>query len=90
MLDTITLFGDRVLVTPAENTRSLIHTTSDYKWRYKVVAVGNGRATEFGQYIKPQVEVGDIISVNPQSVQTVEIGNQSVLLVNSSDIIAKE
>ena len=85
-----TLFGDRVLVKPVEDPTGSIIRISDDNWRYEVIVVGTGRVSETGVKFVPQVNVGDVIVVDPSRIVTVYIGGHSGILVNSQDILAKE
>ena len=91
MNEKIELFGDRVIVETINDTKSLIHVVNDVnKWRYKVVVVGGGRTSEFGKTMAPPVGVGDVVIVDPTRITNIEVNGQTVKLVESPDIIAKE
>ena len=89
MSEQIKILGDKVAVESVTETQSLIHITDNNKWRYKVVAVGCGRKSEFGQVMTPPVSVGDIIIVDPNCIATIDVSGKTLKIVNSPDIIAK-
>ena len=86
----VTLFGDRVLVKAIDSPKGSIIRVSDDNWRYEVIVVGTGRASEYGQWFSPPVKVGDVIVVDPNRIVSVYIGGHLRKIVNSPDILAKE
>jgi len=90
----IKILGTRVLIEldkREEKTASglVISKTTDQSGLSKgtVVAVGSGRATDFGQYVKIEnIKVGDKIVF--QYGTMVQFDGKSYLLVNESDVIA--
>lgn len=86
----LTVFGDRILVEPVTETKSLLHITESHKWRYKVVAVGKGRITEFGHVIRPLVEEGDVVIINPNDVQSIDTTDVSFKIAPWHAVLAKE
>lgn len=55
----------------------------------KVLSVGEGRALPDGTFVKPPVEVGDVIIVNPHLVQEVESEGEMIFIINTIGIYGK-
>ena len=54
----------------------------------RVVAVGDGRRLADGTRAKPQVAEGDRVLFSPYSAQEIRIGEDEVLVLRESDILA--
>lgn len=56
----------------------------------KVLSVGEGRMLPDGTFIKPPVEVGDIIMFNPHLCDPVDYNGEDIFIVNAIGIYGKE
>lgn len=86
--------ADRVIVAPAaaeEKTKSGIiipDTAKEKPQQGEVVAVGEGKVSEQGSLIKPQVKVGDQVLYGKYAGQEIPVDGQDYLIMRESDILA--
>ncbi|MCS7014137.1 MAG: co-chaperone GroES [Chloroherpetonaceae bacterium] len=86
--------ADRVVVRPApaeEKTKGglYIPDTGKEKPQYgEVVAVGEGKQTDNGTVIKPQVKVGQKVLYGKYSGTEINIDGEELLIMRESDIFA--
>ena len=86
--------ADRVLVSPAaaeEKTASGIiipDTAKEKPQRGEIVAVGEGKVSEQGNLMKPQVKVGDQVLYGKYSGTEITVEGKDYLIMRESDILA--
>lgn len=86
--------ADRVIVAPAaaeEKTKSGIiipDTAKEKPQRGEVVAVGEGKVSEQGSLMKPQVKVGDQVLYGKYAGTEISIDGGDYLIMRESDILA--
>ncbi|MGB9668079.1 MAG: co-chaperone GroES [Thermosulfidibacteraceae bacterium] len=86
---------DRVVVKPIEEEEKktkggiiIPDTAKEKPQRGKVVAVGQGRLLENGQFVTPLVKVGDEVIFGKYSGTEVEIDGEKYLVMREEDIYA--
>ena len=86
--------ADRVIVAPAaaeEKTKSGIiipDTAKEKPQRGEVVAVGEGKVSEQGSLMKPQVKVGDQVLYGKYAGTEISVEGSDYLIMRESDILA--
>ncbi|GAB3195503.1 chaperonin GroES [Pontibacter aydingkolensis] len=86
--------ADRVIVAPAaaeEKTKSGIiipDTAKEKPQRGEVVAVGEGKVSEQGSLMKPQVKVGDQVLYGKYAGTDISVDGNDYLIMRESDILA--
>lgn len=90
----VNMLGDRVLIkvdAPEEKRGSLYipDTGKDMPQAATVVAVGPGKFTENGFFITPVCEPGDRVLFPKYSGATIEIDEESYLIVHDTEILCK-
>lgn len=86
--------ADRVIVAPAaaeEKTKSGIiipDTAKEKPQRGEVVAVGEGKVSEQGTLMQPQVKVGDQVLYGKYAGTEISIDGGDYLIMRESDILA--
>ncbi len=86
--------ADRVIVAPAaaeEKTKSGIiipDTAKEKPQRGEVVAVGEGKVSEQGATLKPQVQVGDQVLYGKYAGTEISVDGSDYLIMRESDILA--
>ncbi|MFD2999115.1 co-chaperone GroES [Pontibacter toksunensis] len=86
--------ADRVIVAPAaaeEKTKSGIiipDTAKEKPQRGEVVAVGEGKTSEQGALLKPQVQVGDQVLYGKYAGTEISVDGSDYLIMRESDILA--
>ncbi|MDX5422998.1 MAG: co-chaperone GroES [Hymenobacteraceae bacterium] len=86
--------ADRVIVAPAaaeEKTKSGIiipDTAKEKPQRGEVVAVGEGKISEQGSLMKPQVKVGDQVLYGKYAGTEIAVDGNDYLIMRESDILA--
>ena len=86
--------ADRVIVAPAaaeEKTKSGIiipDTAKEKPQRGEIVAVGEGKVSEQGALMKPQVKVGDQVLYGKYAGTEISIDGGDYLIMRESDILA--
>ncbi|GAA4426970.1 co-chaperone GroES [Pontibacter saemangeumensis] len=86
--------ADRVIVAPAaaeEKTKSGIiipDTAKEKPQRGEVIAVGEGKTSEQGSLIKPQVQVGDQVLYGKYAGTEISVDGSDYLIMRESDILA--
>lgn len=86
--------ADRVIVAPAaaeEKTKSGIiipDTAKEKPQRGEIVAVGEGKVSEQGVLVKPQLQVGDQVLYGKYSGTEITVDGQDYLIMRESDIFA--
>ena len=85
--------NEYVHIEPMEESKkggiAIAETTKKKTAVAKVLSVGEGRALPDGTFVKPPVEVGDVIIVNPHLVQEVESDGEVILIINTIGIYGK-
>ena len=85
--------GDRVLVKRVEEEEKtkggiiIPDTAKEKPQEGEVIAVGPGARDEDGDYIKPDVSVGDKILFGKWSGTEVKVDGQDLLIMKESDIL---
>lgn len=86
--------GDRILIKPlAEEaaTKSgilLPDTAKEKPEKGKIVATGPGRTLENGNKAPMSVKVGDIVMFKKYSPDEIKVGDEELLIISESDILA--
>ena len=86
--------ADRVIVAPAaaeEKTKSGIiipDTAKEKPQRGEIVAVGEGKMSDQGVLVKPQLKVGDQVLYGKYAGTEVSIEGEDYLIMKESDIFA--
>jgi chaperonin GroES len=86
--------ADRVIVAPAaaeEKTKSGIiipDTAKEKPQRGEIVAVGEGKVSEQGALMKPQVSVGDQVLYGKYAGTEISVDGNDYLIMRESDILA--
>ncbi|ARS37732.1 co-chaperone GroES [Pontibacter actiniarum] len=86
--------ADRVIIAPAaaeEKTKSGIiipDTAKEKPQRGEVVAVGEGKVSEQGALMKPQVNVGDAVLYGKYAGTEISVDGNDYLIMRESDILA--
>ena len=86
--------ADRVIVAPAaaeEKTKSGIiipDTAKEKPQRGEVVAVGEGKVSEQGTLMQPQVKVGDQVLYGKYAGTEISMDGGDYLIMRESDILA--
>ncbi|MCC9168314.1 co-chaperone GroES [Pontibacter harenae] len=86
--------ADRVIVAPAaaeEKTKSGIiipDTAKEKPQRGEVVAVGEGKVSDQGSLMKPQVKVGDQVLYGKYAGTEISVDGGDYLIMRESDILA--
>ncbi|WP_222621552.1 co-chaperone GroES [Pontibacter cellulosilyticus] len=86
--------ADRVIVAPAaaeEKTKSGIiipDTAKEKPQRGEVVAVGEGKVSDQGSLMKPQVKVGDQVLYGKYAGTEISVDGSDYLIMRESDILA--
>ena len=86
--------ADRVIVAPAaaeEKTKSGIiipDTAKEKPQRGEVVAVGEGKVSEQGTLMQPQVKVGDQVLYGKYAGTEISVDGSDYLIMRESDILA--
>ena len=87
--------GDRVIVEVLEEEELTVSgivlpdTAKEKPQKGKVLAVGPGSRDEDGEYIKMDVEEGDIVIFSKYGGTEIKVGSDDVLILRESDILAK-
>lgn len=86
--------ADRVLVEPAaaeEKTASGIiipDTAKEKPQKGQIVAVGEGKVSDSGNVVKPQLKVGDNVLYGKYSGTEIVVDGKEYLIMRESDIFA--
>lgn len=85
--------GDRVIVEAlqAETSKSGIiipDTAKEKPQQGKVIAVGEGRLSDTGDRLKPEVKEGDVVLFGKYSGTEIEVDSKDLLILRESDILA--
>jgi chaperonin GroES len=89
-------FADRVLLEPVEEekvTESGIYlpeTSKEKPVMAKVVEVGPGKTNDEGKLIPLTVKQGDVVVFSKYAGTEVKVGDKTFLIVNETDILAKQ
>ena len=87
--------GDRVIVEVLDEEEMTISgivlpdTAKEKPQKGKVLAVGPGPRDEDGEYIKMDVEEGDVVIFSKYGGTEIKVGSDDVLILRESDILAK-
>ena len=87
--------GDRVIVEVLDEEETTVSgivlpdTAKEKPQKGKVLAVGPGSRDEDGEYIKMDVEEGDIVIFSKYGGTEIKVGSEDVLILRESDILAK-
>ena len=88
--------ADRLVVKPSEReevTKSgivLPDTVKEKPQEGKVIAVGPGRLSEDGKRIAMDVKVGDVVVYAKYGGTDYKLGDEDVIILRESDILAKK
>ena len=85
--------GDRVIVEALtqETSKSGIiipDTAKEKPQQGKVVAVGQGRLSDSGERLAPEVKEGDLVLFGKYSGTEIEVESDDLLILRESDILA--
>ena len=86
--------NDRVLIRPIEDNETMYGNIivpdlgKERPEMGEVIAVGPGRTTEFGQYLVPNVEVGQIVLIPKIGTIRVEFDGEEYYIVPDKEILA--
>ena len=85
--------GDRVIVEAlqAETSKSGIiipDTAKEKPQQGKVIAVGEGRLSDTGDRLKPEVKEGDVVLFGKYSGTEIELESKELLILRETDILA--
>jgi chaperonin GroES len=87
--------GDRVIVEVLDEEEMTVSgivlpdTAKEKPQKGKILAVGPGSRDEDGEYIKMDVEEGDIVIFSKYGGTEIKVGSEDVLILRESDILAK-
>lgn len=87
--------GDRVIVEVLDEEELTVSgivlpdTAKEKPQKGKVLAVGPGARDEDGEYIKMDVEEGDVVIFSKYGGTEIKVGSDDVLILRESDILAK-
>ena len=87
--------GDRVIVEVLEEEETTVSgivlpdTAKEKPQKGKVLAVGPGARDEDGEYIRMDVEEGDVVIFSKYGGTEIKVGPEDVLILRESDILAK-
>jgi chaperonin GroES len=87
--------GDRIIVEVLEEEEMTVSgivlpdTAKEKPQKGKVLAVGPGPRDEDGEYIKMDVEEGDVVIFSKYGGTEIKVGSEDVLILRESDILAK-
>jgi chaperonin GroES len=87
--------GDRVIVEVLEEEELTVSgivlpdTAKEKPQKGKVLSVGPGARDEDGEYIKMDVEEGDVVIFSKYGGTEIKVGSEDVLILRESDILAK-
>lgn len=93
-MKTLEPLNDRVLIKPVEDNETMYGNIivpdlgKERPEMGEVIAVGPGRTTEFGQYIVPNVQVGDMVLVPKIGTLRVEFNEEEYFIVPDKEILA--
>lgn len=85
--------ADRVVVKPLEETEQMRgglyipDTAKEKPQQGKVIAVGEGKMTDEGKRIPPDVKPGDKVLYGKYSGTEVTVGDEQYLILRESDIL---
>ena len=86
---------DRVVILPAEETESMRgalyipDTAKEKPTRGEVIAVGPGRLDDNGKRIPTELKVGDTVIYGKYSGTPYQVGDDELIIIKASDILAK-
>ena len=93
-LNKLTVLWDNILVEPlVEQKTDGIIRPSQYEDKAElgiVVKTGEGRLLDNGEWIKPRVQVGDLIAFNKYSSTKLKIEGRDYLYIREEDIISRQ
>jgi len=87
--------GDRVIVEVLEEEELTVSgivlpdTAKEKPQKGKILAVGPGARDEDGEYIRMDVEEGDVVIFSKYGGTEIKVGSDDVLILRESDILAK-
>jgi chaperonin GroES len=87
--------GDRIIVEVLEEEETTVSgivlpdTAKEKPQKGKVLAVGPGPRDEDGEYIKMDVDEGDVVIFSKYGGTEIKVGPEDVLILRESDILAK-
>ena len=87
--------GDRVIVEVLEEEETTVSgivlpdTAKEKPQKGKILAVGPGARDEDGEYIRMDVEEGDVVIFSKYGGTEIKVGSEDVLILRESDILAK-
>ena len=86
---------DRVVIMPAEELESMRgglyipDTAKEKPPQGEVIAVGPGRITDKGERIPMDLKVGDTVVYGKYSGTPYQVGDDELIIIKASDILAK-
>jgi len=94
MSKTLTPFNDRVIIKPIEEDEQMYGSIvvpdlgKERPEMGEVIAVGPGRQTEFGQFIKVNAKVGDIVLIPKIGSLRVDFEGEEYFITPDKEILA--
>jgi chaperonin GroES len=94
MSKTLTPFNDRVIIRPIEEDEQMYGSIvipdlgKERPEMGEVIAVGPGRQTEFGQFIKVNAKVGDIVLIPKIGSLRVDFEGEEYFITPDKEILA--
>ncbi|QQK75247.1 co-chaperone GroES [Salicibibacter cibarius] len=86
--------GDRIVIEQVEQEEQtasgivLPDSAQEKPQEGKVIAVGNGRVTENGERVAPEVNEGDVIIFSKYAGTEVKYNEKEYLILRESDVLA--
>jgi chaperonin GroES len=94
MSKTLTPFNDRVIIKPIEEDEQMYGSIvipdlgKEKPEMGEVIAVGPGRQTEFGQFIRVNAKVGDIVLIPKIGTLRIDFEGEEYLITPDREILA--
>jgi chaperonin GroES len=94
MTKTLTPFNDRVIIKPIEEDEQMYGSIvvpdlgKERPEMGEVIAVGPGRQTEFGQFIRVNAKVGDIVLIPKIGSLRVDFEGEEYFITPDKEILA--
>jgi chaperonin GroES len=94
MSKTLTPFNDRVIIKPVEENEQMYGSIvipdlgKEKPEMGEVIAVGPGRQTEFGQFIRVNAKVGDIVLIPKIGSLRIDFEGEEYFITPDKEILA--
>lgn len=94
MSKVLTPFNDRVIIKPIEEDEQMYGNIvipdlgKEKPEMGEVIAVGPGRQTEFGQFIKVNAKVGDVVLIPKIGSLRIDFDGEEYYITRDSEILA--